>query len=261
MAKDGKSDLERALQSKSEPAVDRANETHISSTWPWKPELVVPAPEMAGQPEDAISFGLARDIEDLALLTRMIAVIVPMQETPIVTWRCEGESVCAMEMMHAEVRQQLQFNKRDDGMELEFGALTIEENHRRRGYSKRLARNLTLVMEQLGIRYLKTFASDDGAITWAKLGAYPQNPSEERGRLIERILSGNRAWGIPVKYRESMRALVEEAPNELIMRRVVAAVGDRDDPIGEKLLRQCSWLAYWDLQNPEIQTYLRGILT
>lgn len=218
----------------------------------------MPPPTVEGDIEGAVALGLANGREDLVGLTHMLTSAIPDGVACTATWTRAGPDSYCMSIDQAEFKQHLTFHRQDDGFEVEFGLLVISRRERRRGYTKRLIRNLTHAFSRLGVRYVRTHANDeDGAIAWAKLGARPDDADRERAALLTRLDAEHARLGIAEVYVEGMAEVIMNAPDALLMRSVAAMVGEAGEPLGERLLKHHGWAAHWDLHDPELQSWLR----
>jgi hypothetical protein len=215
---------------------------------------------LGGDVDGAIAFGLANGPDELAHLTSMLASAIPDGIEFIATWAVRGTS-CALAIDHPNWKLQQTFHRVESGLEVEFGMLVIDETSRRRGFTKRLIRNLAVAYGALGIRYVRTYANHvDGAIAWAKLGARPQAPEQQRDALLARLAAEHQALGIGAEYLETLTGVIDSSSDKLLFRNVAAVVGENGEPLGERLLRHHGWQAYWDLHDPELRSHLKDVV-
>ena len=178
-------------------------------SWPWQPELREPPPELEGDLDEAIAFGLAHDLAGLRHLTAMLtsAIVVPCTAR----WTVDPDRVCTLAVDHPEAKLLQMFHRTHSGLELEFGLLELPRSDRRQGYGRRMVRNLAIVLRELGVRYVKAYAGNtDGAIVWAKLGASPVDPEAERASLLRRLQERYAELGIDESYLEDFAEVIKE---------------------------------------------------
>ncbi|MGA0601449.1 hypothetical protein ACO2Q3_12165 [Caulobacter sp. KR2-114] len=229
--------------------------------WPWQAEPRRSPPTLAGNPEAAVAFGLADDLDGLMDLTRMIAAVIPDDIDCTATWTVPSRGRCVLAIDLPEWKLQQTFHRLPHGLEVEFDMLVLAATSRRRGFTKRLIRNLAIAYARLRVAYIKVLANHiDGALVWARLGAQPLDAEYERTRLLERLVNDHETLGIAVEYLEDLYRTIERTPAPSLMRQVAAFEGEKGEPLGEMLLRNHAWQAYWDPRDPDLYNHLKDVV-
>ncbi len=172
-------------------------------------------------------------------------------------WSVRGDTLEMKVVSEVSAIQQT-FVRHDQGYAVKQDFLQLHPNYYKRGYARRLARNLLILYDTLGVDEATTTANHiAGSYVWARFGARPKDPEYVRGMLSYQLGVSIRSEQIDESFREGCMEVILQTPEEDLMYEVAMMEGEDGSSIGEILLLPLSWEAYWDVRCPTFRKFIK----
>lgn len=225
--------------------------------WPWTADPRTAALEVGGDIAGAVGFGLVNSEEELREITAMICAGLPDDAPCHAVWSVGGD-ILEMKVVSEVSAIKQTFVRHEQGYAVKQDFLQLHPIYYKRGHARRLARNLLILYDTLGVDQATTTANHiAGSYVWARFGARPKDPEYVRAMLSYQLGVSIRSEQIDESFREGCMEVILHTPEEDLMYEVAMMEGEDGSSIGEILLLPLSWEAYWDVRCPAFRKFIK----
>lgn len=225
--------------------------------WPWVIDPRTAPLEVGGDIAGAVGFGLVSGEEELREITAMICAGLPDDAPCHAKWSVTGDAL-EMNVFNDVSAIKQTFVRREDCYAVKQDFLQLRPNYYKRGHARRLARNLLILYDTLGVDHATTTANHiAGSYVWARFGARPKDPDLLRGMLSHQLALCIKSGEIDEAFREGCMEVILHTREEDLMYEVAMMEGEDGSSIGELLLLPLSWEAYWDVRCPAFRKFIK----